>query len=77
MLNHCLGLESIEAGVTLSTLKSICLKEMVYSNCFEQLVMGAKKLKTSKIIRCICDWDKVFEVIGENEFLSVFIFRGY
>ena len=69
MLNHCLGLESIEARATLSSLKSICLKEMVFGNCFEQLVMGAKKLKTLKIIRCIGDWDKVFEVIGGNDFL--------
>ncbi|XP_050207088.1 F-box protein SKIP2 [Mercurialis annua] len=86
MINHCTALDELsikrlrgggenllggEATTTsFSSLKSICLKELVNGQCFEQLVINAKKLKTLKIIRCLGDWDKVFNIIGkENECL--------
>ncbi|EEF37415.1 F-box protein SKIP2 [Ricinus communis] len=86
MLNHCTAVEelsikrlrgvhdeNIGAGKTVSSLslKKICLKELVSGQAFEQLVIGCKKLKTLKIIRCLGDWDKVFDMIGKrNECLT-------
>ncbi|KDP31990.1 hypothetical protein JCGZ_12451 [Jatropha curcas] len=64
------GAEMIRPGAAASSLKSICLKELVNGQSFEQLVVGAKKLKTLKIIRCLGDWDKILESIGNgNTFL--------
>ncbi|KAF8049140.1 hypothetical protein N665_2285s0007 [Sinapis alba] len=50
-----------------SSLRSICLKELVNGQVFEPLVASTKTLKTLKIIRCLGDWDKVLQTIGEGE----------
>ncbi|KAJ9177299.1 hypothetical protein P3X46_012533 [Hevea brasiliensis] len=64
------GANTIAPGAAASSLKSICLKELVNGQSFEQLVIGAKNLKTLKIIRCLGDWDKVLQIIGnENNLL--------
>ncbi|KAK0603391.1 hypothetical protein LWI29_004464 [Acer saccharum] len=55
------------AAAASSSLKSICLKELVYGQSFESLITGAKKLKTLKIIRCLGDWDKVLGIIGNEK----------
>ncbi|VVB18224.1 unnamed protein product [Arabis nemorensis] len=47
-----------------SSLRSICLKELVNGQVFEPLVVSTKTLKTLKIIRCLGDWDKVLQTIG-------------
>ncbi|WCJ31266.1 VIER F-box protein 2 [Euphorbia peplus] len=64
------GAEQIRPGAAGSCLKSLTLKELVNGQSFEQLVIGAKKLRTLKIIRCLGDWDKVLEITGNgNTFL--------
>ncbi|CAN7050860.1 unnamed protein product [Brassica rapa subsp. trilocularis] len=50
-----------------STLRSICLKELVNGQVFEPLVASTRTLKTLKIIRCLGDWDKVLQMIGEGD----------
>lgn len=84
MLNYCASLEKLSVkwlkginngGEPISprnavlSLKSIFLKELVNSQCFEPLVIELKKLKTLKIIKCLDDWDKVLETINGNNFL--------
>ncbi|KAK2657542.1 hypothetical protein Ddye_010594 [Dipteronia dyeriana] len=62
------GAELIGPGAAASSsLKSICLKELVYGQSFESLITGTKKLKTLKIIRCLGDWDKVLGIIGNEK----------
>ncbi|XP_065873543.1 F-box protein SKIP2-like [Euphorbia lathyris] len=64
------GGEQIRPGAAGSSLKSLTLKQLVNGQSFEQLVIGAKKLRTLKIIRCLGDWDKVLEMTGNgNNFL--------
>lgn len=66
------GEENIGPGLAAaSSLKSICLKELVYGQCFESLIIGAKNLKTLKIIRCLGDWDKVLGKIGKEKSASL------
>uniref|UniRef100_A0A2P2JB58 Uncharacterized protein n=1 Tax=Rhizophora mucronata TaxID=61149 RepID=A0A2P2JB58_RHIMU len=82
LLDHCTALEELSikrlrtideeaepigAGAASSSLKSICLKELVNGQCFEPLVIGSEKLETLKIIRCLGDWDKVIEGIGNGK----------
>ncbi|KAJ4890999.1 F-box protein SKIP2 [Raphanus sativus] len=81
MLEHCKLLEELSvkrlrgiheaAGLihlpSSSSLRSICLKELVNGQVFEPLVAGTRTLKTLKIIRCLGDWDKVLQMIGEGE----------
>ncbi|CAN0898009.1 F-box protein SKIP2, partial [Linum grandiflorum] len=50
-----------------SSLKSICLKELVNGQSFEPLVIGAKNLRSLKIFRCVGDWDKVLRLRGKQE----------
>ncbi|KAJ9170645.1 hypothetical protein P3X46_018738 [Hevea brasiliensis] len=85
LLDHCKALEElsikrlrgihdganmIRSGAAAPSLKSVCLKELVNGQSFEELVIGAKNLRTLKIIRCLGDWDKVLQIIGnENSFL--------
>lgn len=62
------GADPIQPGAAAAlSLKSICLKELVNGQSFEPLVIAAKKLKTLKIIRCLGDWDKVLEIIGNEK----------
>ncbi|CAN8264146.1 unnamed protein product [Cochlearia groenlandica] len=80
MLEHCILLEELsvkrlrgihEAAELIklpdagsSSLRSICLKELVNGQVFAPLVATTRTLKTLKIIRCLGDWDKVLEMIG-------------
>ncbi|KAL5556932.1 hypothetical protein UlMin_039168 [Ulmus minor] len=81
VLDHCTGLEELSvkrlrgiqdgseligSGNGAKSLKSVCLKELINGQCFGPLLVGAKKLKTLKIIRCLGDWDKVMDVIGDG-----------
>ncbi|XP_050364123.1 F-box protein At1g47056-like [Argentina anserina] len=58
--------EPIGPGVAGSSLKTICLKELLNGQCFGPLIIGAKKLKTLKLFRCGGDWDKLLQVIAER-----------
>ncbi|KAL4386883.1 hypothetical protein GQ457_09G010710 [Hibiscus cannabinus] len=60
------GAEAIGPGAAASSLKTICLKELVNGQSFEPLVVGAKNLKALKIIHCLGDWDRVLELIGNR-----------
>ncbi|KAK9670342.1 hypothetical protein RND81_13G195200 [Saponaria officinalis] len=58
--------EVIEPGVAALSLKSICLKELYNGQLFAPLIVGAKNLKTLKLIRCLGDWDNVLETLANN-----------
>ncbi|XP_022775156.1 F-box protein SKIP2-like [Durio zibethinus] len=60
------GADPIGPGAAASTLKMICLKELVNGQSFEPLVIGSKSLKTLKIIHCLGDWDRVLQLIGNR-----------
>ncbi|XP_047315501.1 F-box protein SKIP2-like [Impatiens glandulifera] len=60
-------LEPIGPGVASLSLKTICFREIYNGHCFDPLITGAKNLKTLKIIRCIGDWDRVFQTISTRE----------
>ncbi|XWS41853.1 hypothetical protein CRYUN_Cryun17cG0118600 [Craigia yunnanensis] len=60
------GAEPIGPGTAASSLKMICLKELVNGQSFEPLVIGSKNLKTLKIIHCLGDWDRVLQLIGSG-----------
>ncbi|KAB1214782.1 F-box protein SKIP2 [Morella rubra] len=79
VLDHCATLEELSVkrlrglhdatepigpGAAASSLKSICLKELMNGQCFGPLIIGAKKLRTLKLIRCLGDWDKVLGMLG-------------
>uniref|UniRef100_A0A6N2MFL5 COI1 F-box domain-containing protein n=1 Tax=Salix viminalis TaxID=40686 RepID=A0A6N2MFL5_SALVM len=86
LLKHCIKLEELTIkrlrnvnngndvvvpGAAALSLKSICLKELGYGQCFEPLVVECKMLKTLKVIRCAGDWDNVLVKMGSgNTFLS-------
>ncbi|KAJ1421158.1 Leucine-rich repeat, cysteine-containing subtype [Sesbania bispinosa] len=48
-----------------SSLKSICLKELVNGHSFAPLIIGSKKLQTLKLIRCVGDWDATLAMVGK------------
>ncbi|KAK7307655.1 hypothetical protein VNO77_40901 [Canavalia gladiata] len=57
--------ESTEVIVAASSsLKSICLKELVNGQSFAPLIIGSKKLRSLKVIACLGDWDETLERIG-------------
>ncbi|XVE82842.1 hypothetical protein DITRI_Ditri16bG0038200 [Diplodiscus trichospermus] len=60
------GAETIGPGAAASSLKMICLKELVNGQSFEPLLVGSKNLKTLKIIHCLGDWDGVLQLIGSQ-----------
>ncbi|XP_061341784.1 F-box protein SKIP2 [Gastrolobium bilobum] len=74
VMDRCAGLEELSVkrlrGVHDSTeaidssLKSICLKELVNGQSFAPLIIGSKKLRTLKLIGCLGDWDETLEKIG-------------
>lgn len=81
VLQHCSGLEELSVkrlrgiqdnfeligpGAAGSSLKSVCLKELINGQCFGPLLVGSKKLEILKLIRCLGDWDKVLEMIGNG-----------
>ncbi|KAG5028832.1 hypothetical protein AAZX31_05G090800 [Glycine max] len=59
------GAESLPLSVTSSSLRSICLKELVNGHCFAPLIVNSKKLETLKLIRCLGDWDVTLESVGK------------
>lgn len=62
--------EPIGPGAAGSSLKAICLKELYNGQCFGPLLIGAKKLKTLKLFRCLGDWDTLLEsVVNANPYL--------
>ncbi|KAJ8764407.1 hypothetical protein K2173_006147 [Erythroxylum novogranatense] len=82
VLDHCTTLEElsikrlrgifeaaelISAGAASSSLKSICLKDLVNGQSFEPLVIGCENLKTLRISRCSGDWDRVLQTIGNGK----------
>ncbi|CAN7090092.1 unnamed protein product [Brassica rapa subsp. narinosa] len=79
MLENCKALEELsvkrlrgiheapELVCSSSSLRSVCLKELVNGQVFEPLVANTRTLKTLKIIRCLGDWDKVLKTIGEGD----------
>ncbi|KAE9466843.1 hypothetical protein C3L33_01266, partial [Rhododendron williamsianum] len=83
VLDHCASLEelsvkrlrgvndAVEApvgpGLAASSLRTICLKELYNGPSFGPLIVGAKNLKTLKLLRCLGDWDKVLEDIGRRK----------
>lgn len=58
--------ELIGPGVAASSLKTICLKELYNGHCFGPVIIGAKNLRTLKLLRCSGEWDKLFRVITER-----------
>ncbi|XP_030477531.2 F-box protein SKIP2 [Syzygium oleosum] len=58
------GAEPIGPGAAAKSLRSICLKELINGQCFAPLLVGARKLSTLKLIRCLGDWDNVLQTIG-------------
>ncbi|KAE8693331.1 F-box protein SKIP2 [Hibiscus syriacus] len=60
------GTEPIGPGAAASSLRMICLKELVNGQSFAPLVVGSKNLKTLRIIHCLGDWDTVLQLIGNR-----------
>ncbi|KAL2333502.1 hypothetical protein Fmac_014715 [Flemingia macrophylla] len=53
--------------VPLSTsLKSICLKELINGHSFSPLIIASEKLHTLKLIRCLGDWDVTLETLAKS-----------
>ncbi|XP_059623936.1 F-box protein At1g47056-like [Cornus florida] len=63
--------EPIGPGKAALSLKSICLKELYNGQSFGPLIIGAKNLKTLKLLRCLGDWDRVFEAIANRKSILV------
>ncbi|KAG7539417.1 F-box domain [Arabidopsis suecica] len=66
-LIHLPAAAAAAAAGSSSSLRSICLKELVNGQVFEPLVATTKTLKTLKIIRCLGDWDRVLQMIGDGK----------
>ncbi|KAK4778291.1 hypothetical protein SAY87_018478 [Trapa incisa] len=81
VLDHCPGLEEISVkrlkgihdgaeligpGAAAKSLKSICLKDIISGQCFGPLIIGAKSLKTLKVIHCFGDWDSILWSVGSS-----------
>ena len=58
------GSEMIGQGIEAPSLKSVSLKDLINGQCFEPLIVGAKKLATLKVICCLGNWDGVLEKAG-------------
>ncbi|CAI9281913.1 unnamed protein product [Lactuca saligna] len=58
--------EPIGPGLSASSLKLICLKDLYNAQCFGPLIMGAKNLTTLKLFRCSGDWDKLLELVTDH-----------
>lgn len=58
--------EPIRPGKASGSLRVICLKDLYNGQCFGQLIVGAKKLRSLKLFRCSGDWDKVLEIVADR-----------
>ncbi|XP_020234164.1 F-box protein At1g47056-like [Cajanus cajan] len=56
--------EPIGPGAAVSSLRTVCLKELYNGQCFGTLILGAKNLKTLKLFRCSGDWDRLFQLMA-------------
>ncbi|KAF5946817.1 hypothetical protein HYC85_017045, partial [Camellia sinensis] len=66
--------EPIGLGVAASSLKTICLKKLYNGQCFGPLIVGAKNLKTLKLLRILisCGFSgPIPETIGSLQQLSI------
>ncbi|KAF7828688.1 protein RER1A-like [Senna tora] len=43
-----------------------CNQELVNGQSFEPLIVGSKNLQSLKLIRCLGDWDKTLEAVGNS-----------
>nr|XP_016458494.1 PREDICTED: F-box protein SKIP2-like [Nicotiana tabacum] len=66
-INDGFAADPIGPGAAASSLKSICLKELYNGQCFGPLIIGSTNLRTLKLLRCLGDWDRLFETIGSRE----------
>ncbi|XP_059642551.1 F-box protein At1g47056-like [Cornus florida] len=66
-INDGAAAETINPGAAASSLKAICLKELYNGQCFEPLINGSKNLKSLKLFRCLGDWDRLLEMIGNRK----------
>ncbi|XP_057971516.1 F-box protein At1g47056 [Malania oleifera] len=65
-INDGVAAEPIGPGLAASSLKLICLKELYNGQCFGPLLIGSKKLRTLKLFRCLGDWDRLLQMIGNG-----------
>ncbi|KAF3661088.1 F-box protein [Capsicum annuum] len=66
-INDGFPVDLIRPGAAASSLKSLCLKALYKRQCFSLLIIGSKNFKTLKLLRCLGDWDCLFESIGSME----------
>ncbi|KAK4262337.1 hypothetical protein QN277_027908 [Acacia crassicarpa] len=81
IIDHCATLEELSVkrlrgvhdsaavigpGAAATSLKSICLKELVNGQNFAPLIVGSKKLRSLKLIGCLGDWDSTLEMVGNS-----------
>lgn len=71
------GAEQVGPGAAASSLKVICLKELYNGQCFGPLIIGSKKLRTLKLLRCLGDWDRLLEMIAtpKNSLVEIHLER--
>ncbi|KAK7263185.1 hypothetical protein RJT34_30771 [Clitoria ternatea] len=48
-----------------SSLKLICLKELVMGQSFTLLIIGSKKLQTLRLFQCLGNWDLTLKTLGK------------
>lgn len=56
--------DGVIGAAAASSLKSLCLKELVNGQSFAPLVIGSKKLRSLKVIGCLGDWDETLVRVG-------------
>ncbi|GAB2255363.1 hypothetical protein Droror1_Dr00009141 [Drosera rotundifolia] len=59
-------MEPISGGIGAKSLRSVCLKELYNGQVFGPLIIGAKNLKSLKLIKCMGDWDRVLGLMSES-----------
>ncbi|KAL3812346.1 hypothetical protein ACJIZ3_013614 [Penstemon smallii] len=57
---------SIGPGKAGDSLRVVCLKDLYNGQCFGPMIIGAKILKSLKLVRCSGDWDKLLELISDK-----------
>ncbi|KAL9248654.1 F-box protein-like protein [Drosera capensis] len=59
-------MEPISGGIGAKSLRSVCLKELYNGQVFGSLIIGARNLKSLKLIKCMGDWDRVLGLMSES-----------